>query len=515
MSYTLHIWESPAPANHGMALDTVFDRGAEVVGQTEAFLTLAKRLTARYPCLCVNGAAVWSDGPLDGITDERVFALGITHDIDQVSQFVRATAASLGLHVYDMQRGLAYLPDGGVMEGDAAASAAKPEVDEPDLGVDEVRDVIYDGLMEVLRPYGFKRRYSGTQDLVLLFPGGWFRVVAPIVDWAPLYRVSVFVQIRLDEVVALTQCIERRPKSAQDEDACGIVRYVFFSPEREHFEIRARHDLCAAIAEIGSLMSTTFIEALGQCRDYASFDKLINPADDSQSMLAFDLSLAARVIVARFAGNPAYAEIAARGVARLKGLNHVNSHREAVKIDALLAYLRNYDPANPAPLPDNPGDDLAGFIAQYDGSQVDHICCKPSPEGARYFEDANDTFRFNLQMESKVALKQFPIDLVRDMLVAEARVAALNGGKATSVPEFVAELLRRSGEDALQMLAQHLRQDKLDREIRDIPAELAARMALACSSRLDDPRFEDQAEAYAALCNRFNQIVAVSARQRT
>lgn len=55
MSYVLHIWEqpqqSPPPANAEEALSTLDNLRLSTFPQNPRYLSLAQRLTSRYPCI--------------------------------------------------------------------------------------------------------------------------------------------------------------------------------------------------------------------------------------------------------------------------------------------------------------------------------------------------------------------------------------------------------------------------------------------------------------------------------
>ncbi|NHZ64366.1 hypothetical protein [Massilia genomosp. 1] len=128
MSYVIHVWESPRPASFEEAAHIAFDLAEEVVGQNPRFLILAARLTARFPCITRAPGGVWSDGPLDGKTGERVYVLGISHSHAEVFAHIVECAARLGLTVFDMQAARAYLPSGRMLaQLPAAPVAALPE----------------------------------------------------------------------------------------------------------------------------------------------------------------------------------------------------------------------------------------------------------------------------------------------------------------------------------------------------------------------------------------------------
>ncbi len=128
MSYVIHVWESPCPASFEQAAHIAFDQAQDVVGQNPSFLVLAGRLTARFPCITRAPDGVWSDGPFDGKTEERVYVLGVSDRHEEVLAHVVECAARLGLTVFDMQSAIAYLPSGQMLaQLPAAPPAPLPE----------------------------------------------------------------------------------------------------------------------------------------------------------------------------------------------------------------------------------------------------------------------------------------------------------------------------------------------------------------------------------------------------
>ncbi|WP_227818073.1 hypothetical protein [Nitrogeniibacter aestuarii] len=170
MSYVVQIWADPVPASLTEASQLIDRLSTERCAQLPEFIELAKRLTEKYPCLTTPDApgehGAWSDGPLDGLTDEPIYGLGVSSDmIDEVMPFVVATARQLKLTVYDMQAGLAFLPDGTILCDRpntvvAATSDADPMAEG---GIDErfrsrphFAEVFRAELCELMRSHGYK-----------------------------------------------------------------------------------------------------------------------------------------------------------------------------------------------------------------------------------------------------------------------------------------------------------------------------------------------------------------------
>ena len=126
MSYVIHFWEQPAgrywPRDVQAAVQWV-DLLQEVrPGQNPRFIELARRLTARYPCITSPraramevDALAWTDGPLDGVTDDAVYGIGLNSSmLEEVRPFVLDTARALELNVADEQAGEYHYANGFV-----------------------------------------------------------------------------------------------------------------------------------------------------------------------------------------------------------------------------------------------------------------------------------------------------------------------------------------------------------------------------------------------------------------
>lgn len=120
MSFVVQIWAHPIPDTFEQAVQLASDLPRVTCPPQPAFRLLARQLTSRYPCITEldddDPAAVWTDGPLDGVTDKATLGLGIvTEHLDEVLPFVIETATSMGLVVFDGQHGRVSLPQGTVL----------------------------------------------------------------------------------------------------------------------------------------------------------------------------------------------------------------------------------------------------------------------------------------------------------------------------------------------------------------------------------------------------------------
>ena len=125
MSYTLDIVSAPLPQKDREAWLLIHALRAELYAHSGApsseMRELHDRLTARYPCICVNESGPWSDGPLINNFGEKMAILGISYSrVAEVLPFVVETATAMGFTVLDAQADRIHRPSGAT----SAASSA-------------------------------------------------------------------------------------------------------------------------------------------------------------------------------------------------------------------------------------------------------------------------------------------------------------------------------------------------------------------------------------------------------
>lgn len=162
MSQSLHFWTLPLPRTAAEAQQIHERLGAEKRKHNVIFRRLAARLTERHPCITTLDAddsrAVWSDGPLDGVTDDAVYSVGIrTEHLVDVVPFVVEVATSLGLVTHDPLNGTTWLPGGLVLEGDASRVGKHLGLDlSGPLDRALITRTVYDALDPLLAELGFE-----------------------------------------------------------------------------------------------------------------------------------------------------------------------------------------------------------------------------------------------------------------------------------------------------------------------------------------------------------------------
>lgn len=519
MSYVLHIWNQPRPASLAEAAEVAFGSRSDIVGQEPAFLTLVTRLTHRYPCITTlpDDQGVWSDGPLDGITEERVLVLGIAQDHEQVVEFVALTAGELGLSVFDMQEGKAYLPDGIVLDADRPDSTAGARSDGGDVNEFTIREAVLAGLLRILGDHGFTRHGSGQKErLRMAIPGGHVEVLVHVIPRGSLYEVFLTLPVRLDHVVEIVLASRLADRNGLDDDqACHNIDFYEDKQERypspHKYEISSPDQLRAVIVDMCQKMAQIGIPKIAQCKNLRSFDRFLNGGTE---LVDSSYGLAYNVTIAKLAGNPDYRRIARRGLGKEWAEESLAEGTDMpVELARLLDYLDTYDLDNPPPPLFNPMRDLRGFVRQYDGSMVQYLRCIPSAPSDPFPSDDNRVLRDSLlNAVEDIPLADYPDVLVRDMFLAMAQsdrlelddLAQLDG--AWYLWLVATELLRRTGVDGLALVVENVALYTVEYKLCNLPSDFAATLAAQCHSRAADPRFAQHAAAYSVFGESFAQL---------
>lgn len=169
MSYIIHVWDTPVPSTVAEAEALHQQLARQKVPQNPKFITLASKLTACFPGVTVmdddEDDAVWTDGPLDGLTDEPVYGIGVRTDaLERVLPVLIRLARELQLVVYDMQAARLYRPDGQVigMRGQVRVVASEESGAREELqGKAQVLTLLKQALEPLMASHGFKPNKVG------------------------------------------------------------------------------------------------------------------------------------------------------------------------------------------------------------------------------------------------------------------------------------------------------------------------------------------------------------------
>ncbi|MDC8015316.1 hypothetical protein [Tahibacter soli] len=355
MSYVLQIWELPQgsgwPTTVREASALVMGLHGPTPGQNPKFLEFARRLTARYPCITTpdedlpEGAElVWTDGPLDGITDEAVYGIGIDTDtLVDVRPFVITTALSLGLNVEDDQAGEYFLANGGVLSvdieirrRDAAAAAAAGQPAAPALpSREELSERIVADIGPLLERHGLARAPqddaiggiyvargyekstpAGRHKISLNAISDGKKTCRITLDWTCWHYATSALRkhIKFDGVV---------PADAPDFGA-GVVRLHRWIDDRDGvltpdgpdgkdrvYAVPHRDDIGRCTSHLARQIEKRLLPMIAQFETVEDFDRLANPdpVTDSPFFDRYYDGGAIHIAAAYLAGNPRLAAL--------------------------------------------------------------------------------------------------------------------------------------------------------------------------------------------------------------
>lgn len=341
MTYVVQIWEpAQQQAVPGKIQDVV--QMVEAIqntcpGQNPKFLELAKRLTRRFPCICSEkGAALpedewaWTDGPLDGETDEAVYGLGLNLSmLEKVRPFVLQQAQALGLCVLDQQAGEAYWSDGKFLSIPQPPQVARSEKNYDDIPkMQEVRQLVADRIEPLLNAYGFKRKKGGLK-YKRTFPLGWQTIdITKEADKWPSYATfDVQASSRIHVISDLKMAINKPEllpegfsgipifsKKERDQYAYETIstvlrrwmddKHPFLNSHSKLYEVRSYSEIDTVIAHLIQKLETRLLPVMEKSKDIAGFNAMVNTEPLSDSVWNLMVGANPNIIAAYLAGDP-------------------------------------------------------------------------------------------------------------------------------------------------------------------------------------------------------------------
>lgn len=320
MSFVVHIWEYPAPQDSAEAELILETLEGERGPQNPRFIQLARALTAEYPCITTLDDAeaqergVWTDGPLDGVTDSGVYGLGIlSQHIDSVFPFVCDKANELGLNAYEMVNGSIHRADGTVLEHDF--DAGKARLSSTGLDLTRLAGLMVAQLAPLAAGLGFRRVGYG---LVRGIEGGWQALAAELSEVEGQVTASVALKTCFYDVMRRVHAIDRARRAG---DAGGMT---FGLSTAEYHKapvmVSGPDDFLPAMRTLASIVKERLMPAAEQGATLAGLDALMNGT--APFARPFPLN---HLVVARLVG----AEGDESVYGRLREQGHINATLEA------------------------------------------------------------------------------------------------------------------------------------------------------------------------------------------
>jgi len=346
MSYVLHVWEAPVPDSLAGAARTALEMGGDVVGQNPGFIVLAGRLTSRYPCPGVAPAtSVWA-GAVDGKTERRAWTIGIRAEHERVIRFVVRQAIRLGLCVFDMQQGIAVLPDRRVFgtPGPVMAGARLPA---PSGGDSLTRAEVHGGmrrlLQKVFAPFGYLRRDSVDGEAYrLVLPHGFIDIGVAIWEHHSSFSFSLFCSIRHARCVDIVEVFEDVAPEYRGRGACAIIHLDDIHPAGiDRIEVDGLLQFYAELSALEAVLRDHLAPLLAQCQSLEGLERHVNRASRIRSPKHSHVHYMDDIVLAWLVGDPEWERISAECSAALPP----RAVELRARIERLSAWLRTTTPA--------------------------------------------------------------------------------------------------------------------------------------------------------------------------
>ena len=384
MSYVVHFWSQPIPKSLDQAHQIFTSLQNDSRGQNPLFPMLAKRLTARFPCILEldedDPRAAWSDGPLDGLTQNGTYGIGIQTDkVDEVQPFVVETATSLGLVVSDDQQGEVYLPGGTLLNHDGARPGRHLGIElGGNLSASLVERTVQDAMYPLLVAAGF-------EEIKAL--GGWWRTLERgsqslrlnMMESSPeMVAFDIDVTVTNKHITPLVQSMMQSAGQGKEKinatasSSLALFALFFRMPSDlakvRHplrFEIKSIEELRTLTIELRGMIVDHVIPVLDTCNNVKNIAAYVNRDDTrynriigsrvetrngfiSSRQITSNLfgtehcgGLLTAVILAAVAEDPKLQEVIDRAYQRVVLLPEASSAAEKAKLDFCIKALRD------------------------------------------------------------------------------------------------------------------------------------------------------------------------------
>lgn len=188
----------------------------------------------------------------------------------------------------------------------------------------DVRTAVFDTIGVALKAGGFQGSRRDMQFRRVV-PGGVHKVVMTEADYRPIYRLNLFVAVRVDAIEAITLPFSRMVPEAWERSNTLHVGPAFFGGA-SRYEIGNEPELLAAAAELGTLFETRMLPWLESSTDLASIERHLNtPGGHVGQLTDLDTYAFAGLAAASLCGRQDLDALAARYLAEMKARNFTHT----------------------------------------------------------------------------------------------------------------------------------------------------------------------------------------------
>jgi hypothetical protein len=321
MSYVIHIWEHPASKPMPTDIEIAnfwHERFSQISGSpSPQFPALAERLLKQFPyeeSFDADDDNIWSEGPPSS-GENCVWGLGVNvKALPQLMPCLLEQAKSLGLVVFDMQSGTAYLPNSKIFGRQiewsqlAASATSSPDEHKPFKHQSEAHAIFIDMMDPILKPHGFKHVKS-RHSFVKAYPQVEHELSFYAEGYEPDFDYSMYVGIkaklkpsefsnRVKEVSISTQ-LSSLYRLAPDTAKAPTWKTPRYTEKQVLFQAENLAQLRAQLKTFAQYYEEVVIPVLARCANFKGIDECINNED-----------LAKRIVPIRRTDNLYFAHLA-------------------------------------------------------------------------------------------------------------------------------------------------------------------------------------------------------------
>lgn len=286
MSFIVQIIDAalPSDATQRQALidKLVEESDANDTEPGQALGQLYQQLVVKYPCLSTLkedaiDECVWGDGPLLGNFGQRIAAVNIYQNEEQVFAYILKLAEELNLKVVDTQSDMVYYPK-SAEASEFIKTHEAPLASKKTLTKVNIQNRLAKVLMPLLTPLGFVRSKSEPSfNRKVAYGAQSLRIVAGKRRWGG-FTVYFSFRLMIDAVISVERKI-----TGFDRDAFIAFHDDFFRGGGRELIIENETELEALVAELFSLSKDKIVPFLLNLNNLESIYAVFDHADKYKS----------------------------------------------------------------------------------------------------------------------------------------------------------------------------------------------------------------------------------------
>jgi hypothetical protein len=319
MSHVIHIWDHyPLPADDEEAAELLYRLSDQTTPQNPKFIELAKRLKERFPDSPSESRVLvdfddasgydsyldWPEGRPDGFTNEAVYSMAKSADIDVILPVLLEIADSLGLTVHD--DGETYLPGGKVLtrEGVKSLQEVMPSGDDSERlrSRGHVALLLAQGLKPFLEPQGFKK-IRGSSSFVNQCQNADVEIHF-FSRWTYFAEMTCKLSIKFNQ--AICDSYEFNLSRLVEQANLPLPRELEKSGNGYQIEFDNVSSLEAMTKITGDFLSRAVLPVMKECSSIEELDKHLNRLPPEESLFHFNSRRIrfSQIIIMYLAKNP-------------------------------------------------------------------------------------------------------------------------------------------------------------------------------------------------------------------